>query len=236
MTTRYGGGFVASIDGLAGGRRGGRPVDWFFYVDGVLSDRGAAQVRVKDGDVIWWDHHDWGSGPGSGSAVVGSFPAPFTSRAALACVPASAVACATTRAALARAGARVDDVAPAALGSGDAPGVLVGTLAALRDTATARLLRQGPEGSGVYARPAADGSTVALLDERGHRVRAAGPGTGLVAATRTEGHAPVWAVTGTDDAGVRAAAAVLTAERLRDRFAVVVDAGAVTALPLERGS
>jgi len=235
VATRYGGGFVSSIDGLAGGQRGGRPVDWFFYVDGVLSDRGAAQVRVRDGDVIWWDHHDWGSGPGSGSAVVGSFPAPFTSRAALACVPATAPACATTRAALARAAARVDDVEPAALGSGDAPGVLVGTLAAVRDTAAARLLRQGPEGSGVYARPAAGGSTIALLDERGHRVRAAGPGTGLVAATRQDGQAPVWVVTGTDDAGVRAAAAALTADRLRDRFAVAVEAGAVTALPLERG-
>ena len=35
VTTRYGGGFVQSIDGVAGGQRGGRPVDWFFYVDGV---------------------------------------------------------------------------------------------------------------------------------------------------------------------------------------------------------
>ena len=107
VTTRYGGGFVQSIDGLAGGQRGGRPVDWFFYVDGVLSDRGAAQVRVGDGDAVWWDHHDWGSGPGSGSAVVGSFPAPFASGAALACIPATAPACATTRQALTRAGARV---------------------------------------------------------------------------------------------------------------------------------
>jgi hypothetical protein len=236
VTTRYGGGFVASIDGLAGGQRGGRPVDWFFYVDGALSDRGAAQVRVHDGEAIWWDHHDWGSGPGSGSAVVGSFPAPFTPRAALACVPATAPACATTRAALTRAGARVEDVAPAALGSGDTPGVLVGTLAALRDTATARLLREGPHGSGVYARPAADGRTIALLDARGHRVRVAGPGAGLVAATRIEGRASVWAVTGTDDAGVRAAAGALTADRLRDRFALAVDGAAVTPLPVERGS
>src|SRR3954452_23660848 len=38
-----------SIDGVGGGQRGGRPVDWFFYVDGVLADRGAASVRVGDG-------------------------------------------------------------------------------------------------------------------------------------------------------------------------------------------
>jgi len=233
VTTRYGGGFVQSIGGLAGGQRGGRPVDWFFYVDGVLSDRGAAQVRVGDGDAVWWDHHDWGSGPGSGSAVVGSFPAPFTSGAALACIPATAPACATTRQALTRAGARVESVAPSALGHGDVPGVLVGTAGAIRDTRVGRLLRQGPEGSGVYARPARDGREIALLDQRGRRVRASGAGAGLVAATRTDGQAPVWTVTGTDDAGVGAAAGALTQDRLATRFAVAVEGSDTTPLPLE---
>src|SRR5918911_163164 len=32
VTTRFGGGFVQSIDALAGGRPGGRPVGWLFYV------------------------------------------------------------------------------------------------------------------------------------------------------------------------------------------------------------
>ena len=146
VTTRYGGGFVQSIDGVAGGQRGGRPVDWFFYVDGVLSDRGAASVRVGDGDAVWWDHHDWGSGPGSGSAVVGSFPAPFTSEAVLACIPASAPACATTRQALTRAGARVRSVAPSALGRGDVPGVLVGTAARDRRHAGRPPAAPGPGG------------------------------------------------------------------------------------------
>ena len=35
VQTRYGGGFVQEIDGVAGGRREGRPVDWFFYVNGI---------------------------------------------------------------------------------------------------------------------------------------------------------------------------------------------------------
>jgi hypothetical protein len=235
VTTRYGGGFVQSIDGVAGGQRGGHPVDWFFYVDGVLSDRGAASVRVGDGDAVWWDHHDWGSGPGSGSAVVGSFPAPFTTEAVLACVPASAPACATTRQALTRAGARVRSVAPSALGRGDVPGVLVGTVGAIGDTPVGRLLREGPEGSGVYARPARDGRDIALLDPGGRRVRAAGPGAGLVAATRTEGRAPIWTVTGTDDAGVQAAAGALTPGRLARRFAVAVEGADTTPLPLEPG-
>ena len=113
--------------------------------------------------------------------------------------------------------------------------MLVGTAAAIGDTPVGRLLREGPEGSGVYARPARDGLDIALLDPRGHRVRAAGPGTGLVAATRTDGRAPIWTVTGTDDAGVQAAAGALTPGRLARRFAVVVEGADTTPLPLEPG-
>src|SRR4029450_9362726 len=41
--TREGGGFVQSIDGLAGGTSGGRRSDWFFYVNGIESPVGAAE-------------------------------------------------------------------------------------------------------------------------------------------------------------------------------------------------
>ncbi|MEA2178040.1 MAG: hypothetical protein QOG77_1337, partial [Solirubrobacteraceae bacterium] len=128
ITTRFGGGFVQSVDGVAGGQRDGRPVDWFFYVDGVLADTGAADVRVRDGAAIWWDHHDWSSGPGSGSAVVGSFPAPFgrAPSTGLACMPAGTPACAAAREALARAGAHVQPVRADAAGRGNRPVVLVG--------------------------------------------------------------------------------------------------------------
>src|SRR5215207_4934659 len=34
IETRYGGGFVHSIEGVAEENRGGDPYDWFFYVDG----------------------------------------------------------------------------------------------------------------------------------------------------------------------------------------------------------
>src|SRR3954463_14912569 len=53
VTTRFGGGFVQSIDGVAGGTQGGRPVDWFFYVNGVESQKGAASVKLRDDDRIW---------------------------------------------------------------------------------------------------------------------------------------------------------------------------------------
>ncbi|HEY6729559.1 MAG TPA: DUF4430 domain-containing protein, partial [Solirubrobacterales bacterium] len=76
IETRYGGGFVHAIDGVAEGERGGDPYDWFFYVDGVESEVGAAEYELEGGERIWWDYRDW-SATNHVPAVVGSWPAPF---------------------------------------------------------------------------------------------------------------------------------------------------------------
>jgi uncharacterized protein DUF4430 len=44
VETRYGGRFVQAIDGLEGSLAEGR--DWFFFVNGVAADRGAAEYRL----------------------------------------------------------------------------------------------------------------------------------------------------------------------------------------------
>jgi hypothetical protein len=74
IETRYGGRFVQSIDGLAGSAARGD--DWFYFVNGVLADRSAAEYRLRDGDVLWWDFRRW-TGSGEATAVVGAFPEPF---------------------------------------------------------------------------------------------------------------------------------------------------------------
>jgi len=74
VETAYGGGFVASM--LGRGTETSPPADWFFYVNGIESPVGAAQVTLGDGDVAWWDHHGW-SGAMSIRGVVGSWPEPF---------------------------------------------------------------------------------------------------------------------------------------------------------------
>ena len=76
ISTRYGGGFVQSIDGTAGGSSGGRYLDWFFYVDGVESPEGAADRTLEGGDRVWWDYRDWTAAMNV-PAVVGSWPQPF---------------------------------------------------------------------------------------------------------------------------------------------------------------
>ena len=229
VTTRYGGGFVQSIGGLAGGRRGGRPVDWFFYVNGVLADRGATAVRVRPGDKIWWDHHDWGVTT-TIPAVVGSFPEPFVHGVGgrrlpvrVECADPADPACDTVARRLTEVGVVAGRGGTVAGAEVDALRVLVGPWSALRrrDPAAHRV-DQGPARSGVYARFDATGRSLDVLDARGRRARRLGAGTGLVAATRLEERPPVWFVTGTDAAGVRSAARALDPSALGEFFALAV--------------
>jgi hypothetical protein len=73
--TRYGGRFVESIDGISGSLS--RERDWFWFVNGIQGDRSAAEYRLRNGDVEWWDYRYWGGGKESVPVVVGSFPEPF---------------------------------------------------------------------------------------------------------------------------------------------------------------
>ena len=75
VSTRFGGRFVQSIDGLKGQGAGGSR-DWFFFVNGVESEIGAAEYELSSGDRVQWDYRDWDTAMRV-PAIVGSFPAPF---------------------------------------------------------------------------------------------------------------------------------------------------------------
>ena len=237
VETRYGGGFVQAIDGIGGGREDGRPVDWFYYLNGVEAGEGAAAHRVGEGDAIWWDRHDWGAAMRV-PAVVGSFPAPFVSTdeegkrqpIRVDCAADTEAPCKTVVSRLAAAGA--NRVGQGALNQAAGEGVIrvvVGTHDALRKERAVASLADGPGTSGVFARITAGG--IELLDARGEVTRTLGAGAGLVAATRVEDQLPTWIVTGLDDAGVAAAADALTEERLAGRFALATEGGSDIALP-----
>ncbi|HYM54818.1 MAG TPA: DUF4430 domain-containing protein [Solirubrobacteraceae bacterium] len=238
VTTRYGGGFVQSVDGLSGGREAGRPVDWFYYVNGVEAGRGAAATNVHPGDHIWWDRHDW-SQTEDVPAVVGSFPEPFLNGIGgrrlpvrVECASVAGYACRTVTGRLQGLGV---PAAVAALGSGGEPQtlrVMVGPWASIAGDPAPQSIERGPRSSGVYARFAPDGRTLALLDQEGRAARTLAGGAGLIAATREAENAPVWVLTGTDAAGVDLAARGFDRGTLADRFAVALSATAAMPVPI----
>ena len=240
VETRYGGGFVQEVDGIAGGRESGRRADWFYYVNGVEAPVGAAERRVTAGERVWWDHHRWEAAQRV-PAVVGSFPEPFLTGlegkrfpVKLVCVGDAGRTCDEVETRL--QGTGVDAVSrsgiPQSAGQ-EVLRVMVGRWAELRADNIARRLEQGPAATGVFARPSSAGDRIELLDVNGDTVRTLRAGGGLVAATSIEGQAPTWVVTGTDEVGLAAAAAALTEKRLTEHFALAVEDGDDISLPVD---
>jgi Domain of unknown function (DUF4430) len=74
VKTRFGGRYVRAVDGVE--EHGNR--SWFYYVNGYLADRSAADYRLRPGDLAWWDYRAWND-PAQDPVVVGAFPQPFLS-------------------------------------------------------------------------------------------------------------------------------------------------------------
>jgi uncharacterized protein DUF4430 len=235
VATRYGGAFVQSIDGLAGNKSAEH--DWFFYVNGTESSKGAADAKLSLSDVVQWDYHRW-SATMHIPAIVGAFPQPFVQGQGgrrlptrVECEDVNSKPCKDATAALDR-----QDVVATGAVLGSSTGekslrVVVGTWPAIRDTITARELERGPANSGVFADFTPSGA-LTLLDGAGHPAKQAPPGSGLVAAMIQEGGGVVWVVTGTDEAGLDRAAQALDPEVLRNAFAVAATPAGVVKLPV----
>jgi len=239
VATRFGGGFVHEINGVAGGRRDGRRVDWFIYVNGIQSDEGATGLDVHGGDRIWWDHHDWGATPDI-PAVVGSFPEPFLHGSEgrrlpvrVECSAPESPPCDAVAGKLTKLGIVAGRSNLARSPGDETLRVLVGPWNRLRARdIEADNIDSGPRSSGVFARFAGSGERLVVLDERGRAARTLGAGTGLVAATKAEERQPVWYITGTDDAGVASAARAFDESVLSDRFALAISDDLPVRVPL----
>jgi len=235
VTTRYGGGFVQSIDGLSGKP----PVDWFYYVNGVEASKGAASTTVHPGDRIWWDRHDW-SVTQHIPAVIGSFPEPFLHGTGgkrlpvrVECGTPGSAACATVVKTLVRLGVPAAQGAVAGAADNDNLRVLVGPWPTLRIDGGVAQLQDGPRHSGVYARVSADGHEIQALDARGHVTETLGAGTGLIAASEVKDGSPFWIITGTDAVGVTSAVRAFAdgESAMHDKFAMAIGHDRAVALP-----
>jgi hypothetical protein len=236
IATRYGGGFVESIDGLSGSSS---HRDWFYYVNGIEASQGAAATSVHKGDRIWWDLHDWSAAQDT-PAVVGSFPEPFVHGiggrrlpTTLECASDVGAACQRVSNELTAIGV---PIASQEIGTGsgtDSLAVVVGTWRDLSGEIAATLIEHGPGSSGVYAKFAGRGGVrLELLDSQGAVAMTLGAGAGLIAATAQASTEPTWLITGTDAAGVSMAAHAFTAAALRDHFALVVHGSQRLPVPL----
>ena len=247
ITTRYGGGFVQSIDGLAGAERAGRRYDWFFYVNGIESPVGAAEVHVHGGDRIWWDYRDW-TGAMQVPAVVGSWPEPFTQAAAEGDRRARDGGLPGRRPRVRHRGPpprrrrggrarRAEEAGRSQETTGpSAPGRARGARCAMIRRSTSCVVARRQPACSRASRARRGAYHLIALDSSATPVRDLGPDAGLVAALRSGDDPPTWLVTGSTGPAVRRAASSLDAASLRQRYAVAAPLhGPPLALPLDRG-
>jgi Domain of unknown function (DUF4430) len=243
VKTRYGGRFVDAVNGVTSNASGASRLDWFYYVNGIEADVGAAERKVEGSDRVWWDYHDW-SGVMRVPAVVGSFPEPFVHGSEGKRFPIridcgrEADACSRVSDKLQAAGIPPSTSSIGAPAGKDVLRLVVGKWSEVRQDGASEQIEKGPNKSGVFARFAPTGANGAyaldLLDPQTHTVSRLGPGAGLVAATRFEDQAPTWVVAGTDSAGLDRAVALVERRTLDSRFAVATNGGAPIALPVEK--
>lgn len=213
VSTRYGGRFVQSIDGREGSLDEGE--DWLYFVNGVEANVGAADWKLRDGDVAWWDFRRWRP-YANVPAVVGAWPDPFVHGAREA--PAAVAADPPLDAVLRRAGAPV--------AAGPAPyRVLVGADAALRERDPDWSRAAGdPQAAGLTAW--IEGGEVRRFDAAAGETRPVPGAAAVAAATATTDGGVVLAVSGVDEVAAQAAATAIAQQPdvLAHRYAVVFDA------------
>jgi hypothetical protein len=75
VTTRYGGRYLQSVNGMSGSLAQQR--DWFYFLNGIEGNRSAAEVTIHPGDVLWWDFRAWTGATMHVPVVAGAYPEPF---------------------------------------------------------------------------------------------------------------------------------------------------------------
>jgi hypothetical protein len=247
VETKYGGGFVSSINGI-GSEYGGvdsKKKDWFFYINGIASKVGAGDYILRSGDIEHWDFRDW-SYRQFIPAIIGDYPKPFWSGCKTGIVPTVVV----------YEEPFVSD-AESLLASLRETGV--SCISTILDDQLSEDIKQKshliiiatPENSmiselykihkklGFYAY--LEPGKILALDTAGNVHKEYGSGSGIIQATQNPwnpkgigaGENVAWVVTGADVNGVKNAATALVnnQDELRYAFAAVVSEGEIVKIP-----
>jgi len=209
------------------------------FVNGILAGEPAAKVELHGGDRVWLDQHDSAVATPI-TAVVGSFPEPFVHGidgkrlpVRVECDDPRSGPCAAVAGKLVALGVVAGRSVISRSAADETLRILVAPWKRLRGRdIEADSIDAGPRSSGVFARFDASADRLVVLDAAGRTARTLGAATGFVATAAAPDRRPVWFVTGTDDAGVAAAARAFDESVLADRFALAISRDLPVAVPL----
>ncbi|MGI6066499.1 MAG: DUF4430 domain-containing protein [Bacillota bacterium] len=247
VETKWDGGFVNGINGLESEKGGIRKErqDWFFYVNGVCADGGAAAYRLQSNDQVWWDYHLWNNMGSAISALVGSYPEPFIhsyrGKGGPVTVMSSPqdqhLAEKTVKALKAQGAAKVaiGSLDVAAMENRKGPVLVLGVWDDLKEITWLAKFNEAyrKTGMGVHF---TDGG-VELFTSHGELGETVKESAGIIAATGAGlgDENPLWLLVGTDAQGLNEAVKILTEspKKISGMYQAAVVSGKVLRLPLE---
>ena len=246
VKTRYGGGFIDSINGIkssTGGIKGGMQ-DWFYYVNGICPDVGGLDYPLHAGEMIWWDYHAWQGGV-SNSAVIGSFPEPFLHGYNSQLRPTTIVCSAE----ILEAGRRLEkslkahgvskiqvvEMKEAVFDNPNGPTLVLGEWDSLQAIDHLNKLNQAYQrnGMGIHLNP----NSIELLNFQGQVVKSLDGSAGVIAATGSGlgDSCPLWLVSGTDSSGFQQALELLIKGpgALAGKYSLAISGEEIIPLPVK---
>lgn len=247
VETKWDGSFVNSIEGLKSDSEGlsGNRNDWFFFINGICADVGAAEYFPQSGDMVWWDYHLWGDMGAMNAAVIGCYPEPFmhgyrgnTGTTTVMSSASNQSLAGKLQAALKSQG--VKSVTGSLLNNQllqnrTGPVIALGTWDELKQLPFLAGLNKAYRKTGLSVHFTDKG--VELLDGRSRVVNESGPGTGIIAATGSGLGDPkvLWLIVGTDEEGLQSAVDLLVNHpaKIRGFYQAAVVSGKAVRLPME---
>jgi hypothetical protein len=246
VETKYGGGFVQSIEGLSSEYQGGsQKRDWLYYINGISLSLGARDYALRDGDIEQWDFRDWSYQP-MVPAIIGAFPQPFLSGVRGEPNPTAVVYEASFAGEAEALAAKLEEWGATRVALTNAEALSDGAkeqnnliILAGADNGLILELNELHKKLGFFAY--FEGGTITVLNGKGEPADEYGAGWGLIQATQNpwspggvgSGEGCVFIVTGADESGIKSAANTLIAngDGLRYAYAVLVNNSDIIKIP-----
>lgn len=241
VKTSYGGSFINSINGLESGYTGKigkrEKSDWFLYFNGVLAGTGAGDIKVKNGDVVWWDYHDWGAAAFT-PAMMGAFPHPFSNGVLLAYSASAQDAAGMLATGLGSRGIKrvqLQEVNDAIINKRSHPVIVLGLREEIMALPAMRALNSNPQRTGIFC--SFTDSGFKLLDgamQEGRTVKGGDYACITATASGMGDSNPLWLVIAEDEKGLQRAVNYLSKGDINPNCAwgVMLGPQGVTPLPL----
>ncbi len=247
ITTKWDGSYVNSILGLESHNGGisGNKLDWFYYINGICCDSGAADYNLSPGEVIWWDYHKWQSAGFANSAVIGCYPEPFIhgfrGKAGTTTVMSSAdntQLAKVVEQALKSKGVysvTIMELDNNWLGKALQPNIVIGTWNELKSLDYLDNFNKAYRKTGTSVHFTDEG--LELLNYKGDVVQKVDQGAGIIVASGSGlgDNSPLWLVAGTDQAGLQNAVDLLVKnpQQILGLYNTAIISGEIISLPLQ---